>query len=525
MSLKKEIVPPGSKMDVLAHVLNLMPNPVYIKDKQHRWVEANQAFCDFLGYPREALLGKSDFDYASRENAQIYWDMDDEVFRTHEQNVNFEENVNSRGEVMWVESRKSYFQSEDGTEYLIGVITDLTELRKRELALEEAERKALAGAEAKSTFLANMSHEIRTPMNGVLGMTQILRGTELSPHQSELVNTLERSGDALLRLIDDILDFSKLEAGRLDLCAEPLCLRETVDDVAALLGVTARDKGLDLLVKFVPTQPDHMIGDAGRLRQILLNLAGNAIKFTETGFVLIDVTTKTVGDHVDVRIGVKDTGIGIPEDKLARIFEKFQQADGSTTRLYGGTGLGLAISRELAELMGGSLVAHSKSGEGSEFVFQARLPRSEQQKTIKDVPMDPATLSDLKILIVDDIVQNLDILELQLMRLGLRADRAVNAKAAIQKLAEAATAGSPYNLLITDYQMPDIDGLKMATLLKRHAAFAELPVIVMSSVNDAELRSQFLALGVQDYMVKPVSLPDFDRMIYGAVSSRHSEAA
>ncbi|MGJ8560938.1 MAG: ATP-binding protein [Litorimonas sp.] len=500
-------------LNLLLHVLNLLPNPVYVKDRQHRWVEANTAFCALLGRPREQLLGKSDYDFNPSEQAKVFWAMDDEVFHSQGKNVNHEETVNAAGETLWVESQKSYFQADDGAEYLVGVLTDLTEMKSREVALAKAEKTALAAATAKSEFLANMSHEIRTPMNGVLGMTQVLRGTGLTKQQSELVNTLERSGDALLSLIDDVLDFSKIEAGQMRLSPEPFELRRMVDDVAVLLGATARDKGLDLIVQFGESLPSHLIGDPGRLRQILMNLIGNAIKFTQTGYISVEVDGVVKGDLLQLSACICDTGIGIVEDKLATVFEKFQQADGSTTRLYGGTGLGLAISRNLAELMDGALTATSVLGQGSRFRLDVILPISEgvnvEAPTYEALP----DLDRLKILTVDDIPLNLDIIASQLSRLGLKADTVGSAKDAVARLVSAYNDGDPYTLLITDFQMPGYDGLKMTQTLRQHKAFEDLSIIVMSSVNDASVRDAFKAARVSDYLVKPITLPDFDRMI------------
>lgn len=505
-------------LDLLLHVLNLLPNPVYVKDRQHRWVEANAAFCTLLGRPREQLLGKSDFDFNPSKQAKVFWAMDDEVFHSQGKNVNHEETVNAVGETLWVESQKSYFQADDGAEYLVGVLTDLTEMKSREVALAKAEKTALAAATAKSEFLANMSHEIRTPMNGVLGMTQVLRGTGLTQQQSELVNTLERSGDALLSLIDDVLDFSKIEAGQMSLSPEPFELRRMVDDVAVLLGATARDKGLDLIVQFGESLPSHLIGDPGRLRQILMNLIGNAIKFTQTGYISVEVDGVVKGDLLQLSACICDTGIGIAEDKLTTVFEKFQQADGSTTRLYGGTGLGLAISRNLAELMDGALTATSILGQGSRFRLDVVLPIAAGVNTEAPTYQAQADLDMLKILSVDDIPLNLDIIASQLSRLGLKADTVGSAKDAVARLVSAYNDGDPYTLLITDFQMPGCDGLKMTQTLRGHKAFEDLSIIVMSSVNDASVRDGFKVARVSDYLVKPIALPDFDRMILDAAN-------
>ena len=503
----------AGELDVLLQIIDLLPNPVYVKDREHRWMEVNKAFCDFLGYPREVLLGKSDFDFNPPDQAQVFWDMDDKVFAFKAENVNLEQTMNSDGEILWVESKKSYYQSEKGEEYIIGVLTDVTQLKAREADLVEAEKKALAGATAKTSFLANMSHEIRTPMNGVLGMAQILKGTGLTERQSGMVDTLQRSGEVLLRLIDDILDFSKLDAGEMTVWNEPFRLRDVIDDVAALSGVTARNKGLDLIVNYAPCLPHALVGDADRINQILTNLIGNAIKFTSEGFVLLDVGGSLDGQNFNLNIRVKDTGIGIARDKLLRIFEKFQQADGSTTRIYGGTGLGLAISRDLAEVMGGGLSALSVEGEGSSFDFSVSLPVTEMSEKSPHSPIDLSSLTTLKILAVDDISLNLDILEAQLGMLSLSLDRATSAEAAVLALSKAVNAGTPYNLLLMDYQMPEIDGLKLAGSLRRHPQFNNLQMIVLSSVNDIQVRRAFTKLDVASYLVKPAAQTELHQAI------------
>jgi len=490
-------------MEVLLGIINLLPNPVFVKDRSHRWVEVNAAFCKFLGYSREALLGKSDFDILPKEQAQIFWEMDDEVFSSKSENVNLEEVTNSAGELLWVESKKSYYRSSLGEEYIIGILTDVTELKMRELELVKAEKKALAGAEAKTNFLANMSHEIRTPMNGVLGMSQILRNTELTDTQLGMIDTLERSGEVLLRLIDDILDFSKLDAGQMTLCDAPFSLKQVVDDVAALSGVIARNKDLDLIVNFPSDLDIGLIGDSDRINQILTNLIGNAIKFTSEGYILLSVSGQRVDTHYELCFSVKDTGIGIAPEKLATIFEKFQQADGSTTRIYGGTGLGLSISKELALLMSGFLSARSEVGAGSTFDFNVTLPVTHIEASQPPTPIDRSAISKLKVLAVDDIDLNLESLGLQLEPLSLTLDRVRSAEEAARVLSEALLSGEPYTLLITDYLMPNIDGLKLTNRLRDHPKFSDLKIIVLSSVNDNEVRQAFLDLNVTNYIVKP----------------------
>ncbi|GHA99738.1 hypothetical protein GCM10009069_23190 [Algimonas arctica] len=520
-------LPNGGTLELLSHVLSLLPNPVYVKDRQHLWVEANPAFCDILGRTREDLLGKSDYDISPPDQADVFWAMDDDVFLTQGQNINHEALNNAVGETLWVESQKSYFKTEDGAEYLVGILTDLTalvDIQARETALAAAEGKALASARAKSEFLANMSHEIRTPMNGVLGMTQLLRGTGLTDQQTEMVDMLERTGDALLSLIDDVLDFSKIEAGRLKLSPEPFDLRQMVDDVVVLLGSSARESELDLIVQFAPSLPCYVVGDRGRIRQVLLNLIGNAIKFTENGYISVEVDGRVEAGGLHLSASVCDTGIGIAEDKLASIFEKFEQADGSMTRIYGGTGLGLAISRDLVTLMGGTLTATSVLGTGSRFRMDVNLPIvANEPSSQTDADINP-DIKGLKILVVDDLPPNLKVITTQLERLGLCADAVGSAKAAVEHLVTASQSGDPYTLLITDYHMPDCDGLRLTQTLRRHESFKALDIIAMSSVSEGSVRESFAAAKVNDYLFKPITLANFDRMIMRSAARLRGDA-
>jgi CheY-like chemotaxis protein len=355
-------------------------------------------------------------------------------------------------------------------------------------------------------------------------MTQLRRGTGLTDQQTEMVDMLERTGDALLSLIDDVLDFSKIEAGRLKLSPEPFDLRQMVDDVVVLLGSSARESALDLIVQFAPSLPCHVVGDRGRIRQVLLNLIGNAIKFTETGYISVEVDGRIDAGVLHLSASVCDTGIGIAEGKLATIFEKFEQADGSTTRIYGGTGLGLAISRDLVTLMGGTLTATSVLGTGSRFRMDIVLPIVANELSSKTGSDINPNIEGLKILVVDDLPPNLKVITTQLDRLGLRADAVGSAKAAVEHLVTATQSGEPYTLLITDYQMPDCDGLRLTQTLRRHDGFEALDIIVMSSVDDPSVRESFAAAKVNDYLFKPITLTNFDRMIMRAAARLSADA-
>ncbi len=494
----------ANNIALLMHVINMLPNPVYIKNREHKWVEVNEAFCDLLGYSRDELLGKSDYDFNPPEQAKIFWEKDNLVFTTKKENVNLEETTNSMGGLRWVESRKSYFQTDDGAEYIIGVLADITDMKEREEELIKAQEEATAGAKAKSNFLAVMSHEIRTPMTGVMGMAQILRNTPLNERQTELVDTLERSGDALLLVIDDILDFSSLEGGNIELNKKSFMLRDMIKSLTMLMGVMAREKKLDLIVSIDENLPKAVIGDEGRLRQILSNLIKNAIKFTDQGYILVKIFPEVTSKGTSIKFTVKDTGVGIPEDKISTIFNKFSQADYSSTRVYGGTGLGLSISRSLSNLMGGTLTAKSKLGEGSKFYLSVNLPIDE---TVAEDPISldiDMALIPHKVLIVDDIYANYVNLSEHLKDMGLKGDYAPSAPEAVKKLAMAYKMGQPYTLLLTDYLMPKVDGLCLVSSLRRNPAFNALEIIVLSSVIDNEIKDTFIAQDVKSFLIKPI---------------------
>ena len=380
-------------------------------------------------------------------------------------------------------------------------VKDVTRQRKQSADLEQAKDEAIAASQAKSEFLANMSHEIRTPMNGILGMAELLSSSDINERQRDFVSVINSSASALLTIINDILDFSKIEAGAFEMDPVPFDLKSSINDVTSLLRSTAQEKDLELIINYPSDLPKNFIGDAGRIRQVITNLVGNAVKFTETGHITIDVDIQPSRDMVVCTIDVKDTGIGISPEKMNRIFEKFTQADGSTTRVYGGTGLGLTISKHIVEMMGGRMRVNSKLGEGSSFGFRVPLPIDNNAKS---EAFDSTLVKGRRVLIVDDIQINRDLFTEQLNVWEIDADTANDGVEALTKIKLAQDNDQPYDLILLDFLMPGMHGQEFAHLVTQTASIDSPQIIMLSSCDQPVSTSALGKIGIDSYLIKPV---------------------
>jgi PAS domain S-box-containing protein len=492
---------------LLRTVIDNVPDQICVKDIHGRFVVVNESMARLLGCTSpESLLGKENFDIYPVELAGQYEAEEKEVMRTGEALVNREQELIDPIEgSRWLLSSKVPLRDAAGQIMgIVGISRDITEGKRAEQDLKAAKEAAEAGSEAKSTFLATMSHEIRTPMNGILGMTELVLDTELTVEQRESLGLVRLSAESLLTVINDILDFSKIEAGKLDLESIPFDLRESLGETMRALSFRAHQKGLELVYEVQPDIPEALLGDPGRIRQIIVNLVGNSIKFTELGEVLVSVERGVESDEkVDLHFAIKDTGVGIPADKRQKIFEAFSQADGSMSRKYGGTGLGLSICTKLVEMMNGQIWVESEVGKGSTFHFTASL-RIQEKPAPGSGPIQLNQLRDLHALIVDDNLTNRRVLHGMLTRWGMRPVAVEGGRAALQALEIAKSTGHPFPLLMLDGQMPEMDGFALAEEIQKDPGLVAVTIMMLTSAGHLGDAARCRELGISAYLVKPI---------------------
>jgi PAS domain S-box-containing protein len=406
------------------------------------------------------------------------------------------------------------------TTFFAAFVRDLTERKALERQMREEQRAAEAASRAKSEFLANMSHEIRTPLNGVIGMTDLALATELTEEQREYLETVRLSADSLLSVINDILDFSKIEAGKMDLEEIPYGLRECIESTVKTLALRADEKGLELLCDIDPSTPDMLFGDPGRLRQILTNLLGNAIKFTTKGEVSLHASARpAAGGDYTMHYTVSDSGIGIAPDKVKMIFEGFSQADTSTTRIYGGSGLGLSISKRLIELMGGKIWVDSELGRGSHFRFTIPLREAAIAESNPESTASCQVLAGTKVLVTDDNLTNGRILKGLLEAWGMNVTVAWDGPSTLAHLAAAFEAGAPYRLILTDLNMPQMDGFTLIEQIRQNPDLSPASIMMLSSGGHGENAARCKTLGVSAYLLKPVRQAELRQILTRVVGA------
>jgi PAS domain S-box-containing protein len=519
----------SKERSMLRALIDNVPDFMYVKDTKSRFVVANASLAKSMGSRQpDELLNKTDFDFFPNELAEAYFQDEQRLMRTGQALFNREEeSVNSQGRTICLLTTKVPLMDKAGkVTGLAGLGHDITERQKAQREMQQAREAAEAASRAKSEFLANMSHEIRTPLNGVMGMTDLALDTQLTPEQREYLETVKNSSDALLTVINDILDFSKIEAGKIDLEKAEFHLRDSLESMLKTIALRADEKGLELLCEVAPEVPEVVWGDATRLRQVVINLVGNAIKFTDRGEVTLKVEAQAhEGKECVLLFTVADTGIGIPQEKYAQIFAPFSQADTSTTRKYGGTGLGLTISTRLVEMMGGKIWVESEVGKGSQFHFTARLGVADAKEIKVGTAAPPEILRGIRVLVVDDNRTNRRILEGMLGRWEMKSVAVEDGEGALVQLSAAREAGEPFALILTDMHMPKMNGFSLIERIRQRPELSTATIMMLTSAGHRGDAARCQELGISAYLLKPIRQSELREAIARVLGGREAIGA
>ncbi|MFS1877001.1 hybrid sensor histidine kinase/response regulator [Enterovibrio norvegicus] len=487
-------------------IINAMPNPTYFRDTEGKYIGVNDAFTDFLGLFFVDVVDKSPDELFKEDVSTMFAEKEKALLENPGSHVYDIELANAEGDVRILTVYEATYYGGDGQPLgIVGLFVDVTTQKRLETDLIGAKDQATEASKAKGEFLANMSHEIRTPMNAILGMSHLALLTDLNDKQRNYVGNIEKAGKSLLGIINDILDFSKIEAGKLSVEHIEFRFSEVLDNISNIISVKAKEKELELIFDIDPDLPDDLVGDPLRLGQIIINLTGNSVKFTDSGEIIIRARKVSDGDEVvEIQFDIEDTGIGMSDEQMERLFQSFSQADGSITRKYGGTGLGLTISKSFVELMGGRIWVESETGKGSTFSFTIRCGRSDS--SIKEQVAKSTILNDKRVLVVDDNQASRDIMYALLDNLDLRVAAVSNGEEAVFEVENACKGNDGFDVVVMDWKMPGINGDE-ATMQIQELPLNKMPKVILASAygEDAGLITDDMQDLFDATLVKPIN--------------------